>query len=271
MLYSLNRKAKEDKLAKRRFVGLLASERKTPGRKRKLAATDDVVDEPNANNSRSNSGGPAASLTAGSSLNSNSNSSSMLAAMHSQTNSNNANDLDDVVLIVEDPTSSNASLLKAECDPLALSNDDLLACGADLPAAGGEQTPSSLKSVVKERKRRIRIDDDDESPTFNPLGRATGLGRARGRGRGGRGGSRGGLSRQSAAGVQRTVKGVPVDSGIVDGAFRLVTPDKSTTTDNGTVVFMSPDEKMFTSPPEGKVSQLVWLRLLCVHTFGSSV
>lgn len=201
-------------------------------------------------------------LTAVNSLNSNSrNSSTLGGALHSQTNSNNANDLDDVVLIDED-ASSSASLLKAESDPLALPILDPLACATDVQgqlAADGERMPSTLKSATKERKRRIRIDDDDESPTFNPLGsRTTGLGRTRGRGRGSRGGSRGGLARQSAGGVQRTVKGVPVESGIVDGAFRLVTPEKSSTLDNGAVVFMSPDEKMFTSPPEGKVSQVVW-------------
>lgn len=46
--------------------------------------------------------------------------------------------------------------------------------------------------VTKERKRRIVIDDDDESPTFNPLNR--GIKRMRGRGRGSRG--RGSLQRK---------------------------------------------------------------------------
>lgn len=56
-------------------------------------------------------------------------------------------------------------------------------------------TPQSQQSPLKAgRKRRIRIDDDDESPTFNPLAR----GIRRGRGRGGRGsrGGRGTLRRQ---------------------------------------------------------------------------
>lgn len=44
-------------------------------------------------------------------------------------------------------------------------------------------TTETPLSIMKERKRRMRIDDDDESPTFNPMSRGT----RRGRGRGGRG------------------------------------------------------------------------------------
>lgn len=227
------RKAKDEKLAKRRFVGLLQSERKTPGRKRKLLGAADAPS-------------PADSVAATSN------------GTHS--NSSSGPEKNDVVLICEDASDGSSTptqQLPMSADPLALptgagaSNDD--AADPTAAAAAALKTPSPQKAV---RKRRVRIDDDDESPTFHPL--RAGSGRGRGRGRGGRGSARGGLARS----VQRCVKGVPVDASgqaVAGGAFHLVTPDRSQGGGGGDagaagVVFTSPDEKMFTSPPEGKVS-----------------
>ena len=109
------------------------------------------------------------------------------------------------------------------------------ACTSPPSIAGTETqstTPagdSSTKVEVKERKRRIRIDDDDESPTFNPLVRSI----RRGRGRGSRG-SRGGrgansLRHQSNLKMQR--------SGSI---FLLNTPEKS----HDSIIFTTPEGKV---------------------------
>lgn len=48
-------------------------------------------------------------------------------------------------------------------------------------------TTALTSGISKERKRRIVVDDDDESPTFNPLSRSSGK-KARGKNRRGKGG-----------------------------------------------------------------------------------
>lgn len=101
-----------------------------------------------------------------------------------------------------------------------------------------QSSPLDGKSdLIKERKRRIRIDDDDESPTFNPMAR--GIRRIRGRGsrgnRGGRGAMRLQLNQQK---IQRT-----------GGIFLLNTPEKSH------------DATIFTTP-EGKVCVKFYISFL---------
>lgn len=73
----------------------------------------------------------------------------------------------------------------------------------------------TLPSMIKEKKRRMHIDDDDESPTFNPMSRGT----RRGRGRGGRG-SRG--RGRSKAGQQQQQQRTPTNSNSM-----ISSPDKS--------------------------------------------
>lgn len=328
MFPTICRKMKEEKLAKRRFMGLLASDRKTPGRKRKGAAASADVTEADAvnaadvtlktnNNSTTTEldviDAAAAAATAashannlrrplssagGSSSNSSSNGSSTATPtqpqnhQNSHQNSDNTIDLlldDDVVLVMADECNSQSSLkqpteaaAEPTTDPLALPTAAGHVPADQLATADGTAATGGKASAAKERKRRIRIDDDDASPTFNPLGRPTGLGRSRGRGQRGGRGSRGGgrLSFGAPGGVQRTVKGVPIggttpmsgetaDGDVADAAaaedaspnaFRLVgsgaaasTADDRRTLDNGGGIVLD-DEKMFTSPPEGKVS-----------------
>lgn len=54
------------------------------------------------------------------------------------------------------------------------------------PTAAAPETVAATASAIKERKRRIIVDDGDESPTFNPLARGAKKGRGRGRGARGR-------------------------------------------------------------------------------------
>lgn len=145
--------------------------------------------------------------------------------------------------------------------------------GGDVSIQGdtnADGTPIS-KPEIKERKRRIRIDDDDESPTFNPLAR--GIRRSRGRGgRGSRGGNRGGTLRmqqrqqQRAAanallGISSNSSGATPNSTAAGGntMFLLHTPEKSR------------DGIIFTTP-EGKVSGIflfiyLFLFTLNIHCF----
>lgn len=92
----------------------------------------------------------------------------------------------------------------------------------------GEQLDAATSVETKEKKRRIRIDDDDESPTFNPMARGIKT-RGRGRGRGSRGGIGGRGAMRGGLTTPRS------------GSLSLLsTPEKSR------------DAAVFTSP-EGKV------------------
>lgn len=86
------------------------------------------------------------------------------------------------------------------------------------------ETPTT---VAKERKRRMRIDDDDESPTFNPMSR----GIRRGRGRGGRG--------NRGRGRLRTPNQQPRSA----SNSIISSPDKSRDGGSSSCVFTTPDGK----------------------------
>lgn len=105
----------------------------------------------------------------------------------------------------------------------------------------GDTSASPLKPEIKEKKRRIRIDDDDESPTFNPLTRGIRRGRGRG-GRGSRGGARGALRMQ-----QRQLQRNNAILGNASGGapqnptmFLLNTPEKS----HDGIIFTTPEGKV---------------------------
>lgn len=102
------------------------------------------------------------------------------------------------------------------------------------PTVVGQPPVDATKPEAKERKRRIRIDDDDESPTFNPMARGV----RRGRGRGGRG-SRGARGALKGMRQQRT----PGTTGVGHNVFMLSTPEKS----HDGIIFTTPEGKV--SPP----------------------
>lgn len=118
------------------------------------------------------------------------------------------------------------------------SNDISITDPTDVQKTCSFEIVEKICDVQKERKRRIRIDDDDESPTFNPMSRGS---RGRGRGRGGRG-SRGGRN------IMKNIKlSTKLASDAIDRVFMMSMPNKL----NDEVGIHSSN---FTTP-DGKVSQ----------------
>lgn len=220
-------------MAKRRFIGVMMPERKTPGRKRKNAATAPATT-------------PVVPVAGKKSTRGGKNTTKIEPAVVELPSFN-----DDMTCSADEPD----SLVVGVGDPLETSVKDSKTATlflfnpvqpAETPLAASEnQQPfspitSPLKTHVKERKRRIRIDDDDESPTFSPVGRSV----RRGRGRGGRG-SRG------RGGQQRAM--VKIGAGLAESMFLLGSPEKSRDAPEPRA-FASPEGIVFVSPPDAKVS-----------------
>lgn len=99
-----------------------------------------------------------------------------------------ANDEQNGTLTTMPTLTADANEITTPVTPLPLDAAD---AGAVTPTMAGAvvagigQTPLTPLSAIKERKRRIIVDDDDESPTFNPMSRGSKRAR-RGRGRKGR-------------------------------------------------------------------------------------
>lgn len=144
--------------------------------------------------------------------------------------------------------SANATSIPAAVHQTS-SNDQGSAAADPELSEGVSNTPS----YAKERKRRIVIDDDDESPTFNPLNR--GMKRIRGRGRRGRSG----LTRLN----QRKMHLSPEK-----GANSLpATPSLATATP---AAAQDDDSNLFTSP-EGIVSRQICLTIFHFYSSSASI
>lgn len=275
-ILSLRRLTKEEKIAKRRFVGASLSERRTPGRKRKNAAADSaattttttpvaaavLVTASTTTTTTTTATTPAVVVRrprGGKSLSARKKTLQpspvlVIPAFTADEVTCSADEPESVM--ARDPLATTGTVAAASAAAAGVPVDGVIATGPpllDANGGGGVPITSPLKTIVKKCKRRIRIDDDDESPTFNPLVRQVrrGGGRgSRGGGRGSRGGGRGGQQRSV---VRQVGTGQSPESMFFLGS----TPDKAKDAEPEPRPFASPDGGIvFASPPEAKVSAL---------------